>query len=233
MKSLQLRCCYPEFGVNGSDRGDVWAAIGRTAGKPGKCGFRSCVLSGPQGPHCPIPCLNSSLRFGWDSGSPLLAGSFMARGGTGTRLPLAGEEEVRLSRERDTCSGVVAVMGPPGGLASQIVPERQPDLVLRRLALRLEPHRLVCDAAQAPGQRRADEQPPATTHDGSGSRASEMDSTHSLVVPHPAPSGSGLGAGGMLVATTKQDCRDSSSPRARPLIAVIRLLLDAHSVISR
>ena len=38
---------------------------------------------------------------------------------------------------------------------------------------------------------------------------------------------SGLGAGDMLVATTKHDCRDSSSPRARPLIAVGRLLLDA------
>jgi hypothetical protein len=102
------------------------------------------------------------------------------------RLPLAGEEEVRLSRERDTCSAVGAVIGPPGGLACQIVPERQPDLVLRRLALGLEPHRLVCDAAQAPSRRRADEQPPATTHDGSGSRASEMDYMPSLVVPHPA-----------------------------------------------
>ena len=29
----------------------------------------------------------------------------------------------------------------------------------------------------------------------------------------------------MLVATTKQDCRGSSSPRARPLIAVGRRLL--------
>jgi hypothetical protein len=31
----------------------------------------------------------------------------------------------------------------------------------------------------------------------------------------------------MLVANTKQDCRDSSSPRAQPLIAIGRLLLEA------
>ncbi len=81
------------------------------------------------GASLPNPSLNSSLRFGWDSGSPLLAESFMARGGTGTRLPLAGEEEVRLSRERDTCSAVVAVIGPPRGLASQIIPGHQRPLV--------------------------------------------------------------------------------------------------------
>lgn len=77
------------------------------------------------GASLPNPCLNSGVWFGWDSGSPLLAESLMARGGTGARLPLAGEEEVRLSRGRDPCSAVVAVIGPPGGLASQIVPRQQ------------------------------------------------------------------------------------------------------------
>jgi hypothetical protein len=43
----------------------------------------------------------------------------------------------------------------------------------------------------------------------------------------PARSRSGLGAGDMLAATTKQDCRDSRSPRARPLIAVGTLLVYA------
>jgi hypothetical protein len=116
---LQLRCCYPEFGVNGSDRGDVWAAIGRTAGKPGKCGFRVCVLSGPQGLTAQsLPKLEPPVWVGQRLAGPcrIVHGA----GGTGTRLRLAGEEEVRLSRERDTYSAVVAVIGPPGGLASQI-----------------------------------------------------------------------------------------------------------------
>ena len=44
-----------------------------------------------------------------------------------------------------------------------------------------------------------------------------------------ARSRSGLGADDMLAATTKQDCRDSRSPRARPLIAVGTLLVYAFT----
>jgi hypothetical protein len=50
-----------------------------------------------------------------------------------------------------------------------------------------------------------------------------------LTVSRSARCGSGLGPGGMLLATTKQDCRDSSSPGAPSLIAFGRLLLGALS----
>jgi hypothetical protein len=49
------RGCDPQVEVNGSDWRGRSAAKGRAGGKAGKCGFRWGELSGPQGPHCPIP----------------------------------------------------------------------------------------------------------------------------------------------------------------------------------
>jgi hypothetical protein len=87
----------------GFDRGDGWAAIGRTAGKPGKCGFRSSVLSGPQGLTAQsLPKLEPPVLMGQRLAARcrIVPGA----GRDGHVVAVAGEEDVRLSRSETTAS---------------------------------------------------------------------------------------------------------------------------------